>query len=208
MDQSTNPDRMFLFLWLRRLYDWVLSLGQSPYGAWSLFLLAVAESSFFPIPPDVLLIALALGAPRRAFWFSAICSFGSILGGILGYLIGLQFYELVGQPIIEWYSVQELYEKAQALYQKWDALALAIAGFTPIPYKVFTIAAGAFKVNFATFVLVSIFSRGARFFLLGGLIWWCGPAVQKFIDRYFNLLTVIFVILLLGGFVLLRYIIY
>ncbi len=199
---------MFLLAWLRRLYDWVLSFAQSPYGAWSLFFLAVAESSFFPIPPDVLLIALALGAPRRALWFSAICSLGSILGGILGYLIGLQFHELVGRYIIEWYSAQELYGKAQALYQKWDALALAIAGFTPIPYKVFTIAAGAFKINFPTFVLVSILSRGARFFFLGGLIWWCGPAIQTFIDRYFNLLTVLFVVLLVGGFLLLKYVIY
>ena len=192
---------------LRRLYDWVLSFADRPHGAWALFLVAFAESSFFPIPPDVLLIALAVGSPSRSFVFAGISTLGSVLGAALGYLLGLQFYELAGHPIIQFYGVEQRYLQVQALYQHYDALAVAIAGFTPIPYKVFTIAAGAFRINFVTFMLASVFSRGARFVLVAGLIWWLGPEIKRFIDRYFNLLTVAFVILLVGGFVIVKYVI-
>jgi membrane protein YqaA with SNARE-associated domain len=192
---------------LRRLYDWVLSFADKPHGPWALFLVAFAESSFFPIPPDVLLIALAVGKPARSVVCAGVSTLGSILGAVLGYLIGLQFYEFAGHPIIQFYGVEQRYLQVQALYQHYDALAVAIAGFTPIPYKVFTIAAGAFHINFATFMLASILSRGARFFLVGGLIWWLGPGIQRFIDRYFNLLTILFVLLLAGGFVIMKYVI-
>lgn len=192
---------------LRRLYDWVLSLAEKPYGAWALFLVAFAESSFFPIPPDVLLIALAVGRPARSFVFAGISTLGSVLGAAFGYLLGFQFYELAGRPIIQFYGVEQRYLQVQALYQHYDALAVAVAGFTPIPYKVFTIAAGAFHINFVTFILASIVSRGARFVLVGGLIWWLGPDIKRVIDRYFNLLTIVFVILLAGGFVLVKYVI-
>ncbi len=195
------------FIYLRRLYDWVLAFAETPYGTRALFLLAVAESSFFPIPPDVLLMALAVAAPSRAFRFAAICSVGSVLGGAIGYLLGLEFYELVGRPIVEFYSAAESYERVQQLYRDWDAIAVAVAGFTPIPYKVFTIAAGAFQINFPTFLLASLVSRSARFFLIGGLIWWLGPQIRVFIERYFNWLTVVFAVLLVGGFVLLKYVI-
>ncbi|MFQ5930594.1 MAG: YqaA family protein [Acidobacteriota bacterium] len=194
-----------LFTWPRRLYDWMLSLAERPNGVRALFLIAFAESSFFPIPPDVLLIPLAVGAPRRALWFSTICTVGSLLGAILGYLLGLQFYEMIGQRIVEFYSAQGQYQQVKTLYQEWEAIAIAVAGFTPIPFKVFTITAGVFRVNLLTFVLATMFSRGARFFLLGGLISWFGPSIQSFVDRYFNLLTVLFVILLVGGFLILRY---
>lgn len=195
----TNP--------LRRLYDWVLSFAEKPYGAWALFLVAFAESSFFPIPPDVLLIALSVAKPSRSFVFAGISTLGSILGAAFGYLIGAQFYEVAGRPIIQFYGVEQRYLQVQALYQHYDALAVAVAGFTPIPYKVFTIAAGAFHINFLTFILASIASRGARFMLVGGLIWWLGPEIKRFIDHYFNLLTIVFVILLAGGFVLVKYVI-
>lgn len=195
------------FTFLRRLYDWVLAFAATPHGTWALFLLAVAESSFFPIPPDVLLMALAVAAPSRAFRFAAICSAGSVLGGVIGYLLGLEFYELLGRPIIEFYSAADAYQRVQQLYRDWDAIAVAVAGFTPIPYKVFTIAAGVFEINFATFLLASIVSRSARFFLIGALIWWMGPRIRAFIERYFNLLTVIFAVLLVGGFILLKYVI-
>ena len=197
---SFNP-----FTWLRRLYDWVLSLAERPNGSRALFAIAVAEASFFPIPPDILLIPLAMGAPSRALWFSALCTLGSVVGAILGYLLGLKFYEIVGLPIIEFYSAQDQYFEVKALYEEWDAVAVAVAGFTPIPFKVFTIAAGLFEISFFPFLLASLFSRGARFFLVGGLIRWFGPAIQGFIDRYFNLLTIVFVILLFGGFLLVRY---
>lgn len=204
-----RPDRQgrrFVKL-LRRLYDWVLGFADKPFGAWVLFVLAFAESSFFPVPPDVLLMALSVGKPRRSFWFAGICTLGSVAGAALGYLLGMQFYELVGRPIIEFYGASERYDTVKQLYENWDALAVGIAGFTPIPYKVFTIAAGAFQINFGVFMLASIASRGARFFIIAALIRWFGPTIKEFIDRYFNLLTVVFMILLVGGFLVVKYLI-
>jgi len=192
---------------IRRLYDWVLSFAESRYGSWALFLIAVAESSFFPIPPDVLLIALAVGAPERSLFFAGVTTVGSLIGGVLGYIIGVQFYDWIGQPIIEFYGAQHHYNNVKDLYGRWDAMAVMIAAFTPIPYKVFTIAAGTFHINFWVFMLASAAGRGARFFLVGALIRWLGPEIKGFIERYFNLLTVIFVILLIGGFVVLKYVI-
>lgn len=193
---------------IRGLYDWVLSLADRRYAAAILFLIAFAESSFFPVPPDVLLIALALGAPGKALGFAAICTAGSVAGGALGYALGLYSYEVVGRPIIEIYGAQSAYVEVQTLYREWDAVAIFVAGFTPLPYKVFTIAAGAFRIDFPTFVLVSAVSRGARFLLVGALIYRFGPGVKQFIDRYFSWLTVVFTVLLIGGFLLLKYAIY
>jgi len=193
------------FGWVRSLYDWVVGLSERPNGARTLFLIAFAESSFFPIPPDVLLIPLSIGAPRRALRFAALCTLGSLLGALLGYLLGLEFYELIGQRIVAFYSAGEQYERVQALYQQWDAVAIALAGLTPIPFKLFTITAGVFKINLITFTIVVLLSRGARFFLLGGLIWRFGPSIGNFVDRYFNLLVILFSILLVGGFFLVKY---
>ena len=190
---------------LRRLYDWVLSWAYSPYGTWALFVLAFCESSFFPIPPDVLLIALAVGQPRKALRFALVCSVGSVLGGCLGYLIGWQFMAGVGDRIIAFYGLDAKYAYIQQLYTTYDAWAIAIAGFTPIPYKVFTISAGAFDISFAVFVLASALSRSARFFIVGALIYRFGPAIQQFIEKYFNTLAVAFTILLVAGFILIKY---
>jgi membrane protein YqaA with SNARE-associated domain len=190
---------------LRRLYDWVLHWAATPYGAWALFLLAFAESSFFPIPPDVLLIAMCVAAPKRSFKYALICSAGSVLGGCLGYLIGWQFMASVGSRIVDFYGLTDKVEYIETLYNTYDAWAVGIAGFTPIPYKVFTIAAGMFKIDFTIFVLASMFSRSARFFLVGGLIFRFGPSIQRFIDRYFNLLAIAFTVLLVGSFILIKY---
>ncbi|MCZ6878591.1 MAG: DedA family protein [Acidobacteria bacterium] len=195
------------FRWLRKLYDWVVSLSERPNAALSLFVLAFAEASFFPIPPDILLIGLAIGAPRRALWFATICTLGSALGALLGYLLGLQFYELIGQQLVEFYAAGEQYQRVQALYQEWDVLAIAVAGFTPIPFKVFTISEGVFELNLLTFGVAVVLSRGARFFLLGVLIWRFGSGIREFVDRYFNLLTILFIILLVGGFLIVQYIV-
>jgi membrane protein YqaA with SNARE-associated domain len=192
---------------LRRLYNWVLGLAESRYGNWALFGIAFAESSFFLVPPDVLLIALSVGAPKKALRFAGVCTAGSVLGASVGYLLGWEFYELVGRKIIDFYSAGESYAAVKLLYERWDAVAVMVAGFTPIPYKVFTIAAGAFQINFATFMLASLVSRGARFFLIGALIWWLGPGIKDFIDRYFNWLVILFAILLIGGFVAVKYVI-
>ncbi len=199
--RSLNP-----FTWVRSLYDWVVGLSERPNAVRTLFVIAFAESSFFPIPPDVLLIPLAIGNPRRALRFAALCTVGSSLGALLGYFLGLEFYEVIGQRIVAFYSVGEQYERVQALYQQWDVVAIALAGFTPIPFKIFTITAGVFKINLLTFTIVVVLSRGARFFLLGGLIWRFGPSIRNFVDRYFNLLVVLFSILLVGGFFIVKYV--
>ena len=190
---------------LRRLYDWVLHWAETPYGAWALFALAFCESSFFPIPPDILLIALAVGLPKKSLRYALICSIGSVLGGCLGYLIGWQFMAAVGNRIIEFYDLADKIDLIADMFRKYDAWAIGIAGFTPIPYKVFTISAGMFEINFLIFFMASAISRSARFFLIGGLIYIFGPAIQAFIDRYFNILAVSFTVLLVAGFILLKY---
>ena len=188
----------------KKLYDWVLSWAETPYGSWALFILAFSESSFFPIPPDVLLIALAVGKPEKSLKFALICSVGSVLGGILGYMIGWQFMAMLGEKIVAFYGLTEKVAYIESLYHQYDAWAVGIAGFTPIPYKVFTITAGAFKINFLIFVLASAVSRSLRFFLVGGLIYKFGPRIQTFIDKYFNLLAILFTVLLVGGFILIK----
>jgi membrane protein YqaA with SNARE-associated domain len=190
---------------LRRLYDWVLHWAVTPYGTWALFVLALAESSFFPIPPDVLLIAMCVARPDKSFRYALACSLGSIVGGCLGYLIGWQFMVSVGSRIVDFYGLSGKVAYIETLYNTYDAWAVGIAGFTPIPYKVFTIAAGMFKINFTVFVLASMASRSARFFLVGGLIYRFGPHIQRFIDSYFNVLAVAFTVLLVGSFVLIKY---
>ena len=183
---------------------WVEGYADKPHAQWALFWIAFAESSFFPIPPDVLLIAMAVMVPRRAFRYALICSAGSVLGGMFGYFIGWAFFETIGQPIINFYGAHGHYERVSQLYQQNAFLAIAAAGFTPIPYKVFTIAAGAFNVSFMTLVLASVLSRSARFFLVAALFFFFGAPIKRFIDRYFEILTVVFLVLLIGGFVVVR----
>lgn len=190
----------------RRLYDWVLSWAETPYGAPALVVLAFSESSFFPIPPDPLLMALALGAPQRALYFGAICTVGSVLGGVAGYAIGMGIWALVA----DWFYAYvpgvspESFARVQALYDRWDFWAIFAAGFTPIPYKVFTLSAGVFSISFPIFVVASVLSRGARFFLLAGIIYFFGAGIQRFIDRYFNALVWAFFALLVAGFLVIE----
>ena len=188
----------------KRLYNWVLHWAETPYGVPALFLLAVAESSFFPIPPDVLLIALALGLTRNSFRFALICTIGSVIGGVIGYYIGLQLMENFGIPILKLYGAMDRFDWIADKYRQYDAWAVGIAGFTPIPYKVFTIAAGASKINFTIFVITSFISRGARFFIVAGLIYFFGESIKSFINKYFNLVTIVFAVLLVGGFIFIK----
>jgi len=190
---------------IRRIYDWILHWAETPYGTPALFILAFTESSFFPIPPDVLLITLCLSITKRSFYFALICSIGSVLGGAFGYLIGLTFMDTIGMKILSIYGFQEQYQYVQHLYMKYDAWAVGIAGFTPIPYKVFTISAGAFKISFNVFIIASAVSRSLRFFLVAGLIYIFGTPIKIFIDKYFNILTVVFTLLLIVGFVIIKY---
>jgi membrane protein YqaA with SNARE-associated domain len=186
--------------WIRQIYDRSLLWVQSPSGVWALFFIALAESSFFPIPPDIFLIILCIAIPNKSFRYAAICTVGSVVGGVIGYGLGLGFMDTIGVKILDWYGLQDKYEVVQNLYRQYDALALGAAGFTPLPYKLFTITAGAFKINFVTFILVSLLSRAARFFLVAAVIYKFGAPVRNFIERYFNLLSILFFILLVGGF--------
>ena len=198
---------------VKRLYDWMLSWGGSRWGAAALFCFAFAESSFFPIPPDVLLIALCLGATTRSFRFAAICTAGSIVGAMVGYSIGFFLWQnTAGEytPLAQFFfdhlfSV-EAFERVGALYERYNFWIVFTAGFTPLPYKIFTIAGGLFHISFGWFLLASVCSRGMRFFLIGGLIRKFGAPIKSFIDKYFNLLAIAFTVLLVGSFVLLGHI--
>ena len=191
---------------LRKTYDWVMHWAKTPYGGPALFALAFAESSFFPIPPDVLLIALALSMPSKAFYFAAICSVASIMGGIAGYGIGWGLWEAAQGFFFNYVPgfSHHVFDKIKGNYELYNFWVVFTAGFTPIPYKVITISAGVFKINFPVFVLASAISRSARFFLLGWLIYKFGAPVKKFIDRYLNILSIVFTILLIGGFILIK----
>ena len=199
--------------WVRRLYDWTLHWAETPYAVPALFVLAFAEASVFPIPPDVLLLALALGQPRRAPWFVLVCTVGSVLGAVGGWAIGAGLWAAMGtDPACPQYAGGawlfehvpgfgcEVFGRVQQLYADNAVVALLTAAFTPIPFKVFTIAAGVAHIPLLTLVLTSIVGRGARFLLLGGLVYLFGRQVRGFIERRFEVLTVVFAVLLIGGF--------
>ena len=199
--------------YLRRLYDWVLHWAETKYGVPALFLLAFAESSFFPIPPDVLLIPLALGARSKAIRFALVCSVASIVGGIAGYGIGYfswwsgaEAYSAVALFFFNHIPgfTEQVFLNIQEKYEIYNFLIVFTAGFTPIPFKIITISAGAFSVNFPMFLLASTVSRSARFFLVALLIRQFGEPITAFIDKYFNVLSIIFTLLLIGGFLVLK----
>jgi membrane protein YqaA with SNARE-associated domain len=202
--------------WIKGIYNWVLNWAQSPYGAIALFILAFAESVFFPIPPDVLLIALALGVAAKSFRYALICTLGSVSGAIVGYGIGHFVWITAGGEFtgfanfffnnIPGFTVS-LFNNIRDLFVEWDFWIIFTAGFTPIPYKVFTITSGVFEINFVMFFLASLVSRGARFFVIAFLIWKFGPGIKRFIERYFNMLALGFTVILIGGFVAIKYLI-
>jgi len=203
---------------VRRLYDWTLSWAGSRYAVPALAILAFVEASFFPIPPDVLLMAMALGKPKRAFVYSAVCTLGSVAGALLGYFIGWSLWTGLGTfhecaqfeggalffEYVPGFSCEK-FETVQVLYDENAPLYLFAAAFTPIPFKVFTIAAGVFQISLAVLLGASVVGRGARFFLVGGLIYFFGPRVREFIEKRFELLTLAFTVLLIGGFVAFKY---
>ncbi len=178
----------------------MVGLAETPAGPLGLFGLAVAEASFFPLPPDLLLVALSLLQPAHSFLFAAICTVGSTVGGILGYAIG----RWGGRPLLDRVVSAHTILVIERQFQRYDVWAVAIAGFTPIPYKVFTIAGGVFRIHFWRFVLASLGSRGARFFLVGAVIYAFGDEAKRLIHDYFEALTMGFALLLIGGFVALR----
>ncbi|MCU0304302.1 MAG: VTT domain-containing protein [Thermoanaerobaculales bacterium] len=188
-----------LKIWLFGLVD---SFAASPHPGWWLFALAVAESSFFPIPPDVLLVTLGVARPELAIWYGVVTSVGSVLGGGIGYAIGLYG----GRPLLYLVFSAHKIRAVERLYDRYNAWATGIAGLTPIPYKLFTIAGGAFKINFKVFMLASLASRSLRFMAEGVLLYFFGEPIRDFLYRQFNWLSIAFVILLVGGFWLVSHI--
>ena len=202
---------------IKKLYDWVLGLAQKPNGDISLGILSFSEASFFPIPPDVLLIPLCLGNRKKIYFFAFICSCFSIIGAIFGYYIGKLLWW--NMPGIEYSYIANLFfeyvpgitvdgfNRIQAMYDRYNFWIVFTAGFTPIPFKLITISAGTFNINFLMFVVASIISRSARFFIVASLIKVFGDPIKEFIEKYFNLLALAFTILLIGGFIFIKYII-
>ncbi len=189
---------------LRRLYDWTMSMADHPRALWVLALVAFTESSFFPIPPDLLMIPMILAAPRRAFLIAGVAMVSSVLGGIFGYLIGAFAFETLGQPVLQALGKGAYFDEFAARYNEWGIWVVLAAGVTPFPYKVITILSGATALPFWVFVLSSIAARSLRFFVVAGLLWWIGPPVRAFIEKRLGLMFTIFMVLLFGGFYLVR----
>lgn len=192
---------------VRRLYNWVLHWADTPYGTPALFAISFAESSFFPIPPDVLQIALSVAKPKRSFFYAAVNAVGSVLGGMVGWLIGFALWATVSDFFFDYVPgfTRENFSYVQDKYQANAFLAIFAAAFTPIPYKVFTIAAGVFHVPFLVLVTASLLGRSGRFFAVAGCIYLFGPQVKALIEKYFELATILFTVLLIGGFLFVKY---
>ncbi len=190
---------------LRRLYDWTLSLAVTPYALWALVVISFAESSFFPIPPDVLLIPLILAAPQRAFVIAGVCTVASVAGGAFGYLIGSQLFDAIGQPVLEFYGKMTEFESFKERFSEYGHWVVLTAGVTPFPYKVITITSGAAELPFGTFMLWSTIARGLRFFVVAALLWKFGAPIRAFIEQRLGILFTIFIVLLIGTFWLVRF---
>ena len=190
---------------LRRLYDWTIRLAAGPYAIPSLAAVAFIESSFFPLPPDLLLIPMVLAAPRNAWRLALVATVASVAGGFLGYAIGYFGFEAIGRPILEFYHVMDKYDALKVQFDQWGAWIIIAKGMTPIPYKLITIASGALHFDLLTFAIASLISRSIRFLLVAALLWWFGEPIRLFIERRLTLITSLFLAALVGGFVVLRY---
>ena len=191
---------------IKRLYDWTMGLAAHARASWALGGISFIESSVFPIPPDVLLIPMVLAKRQKAWAYAAICTITSVLGGILGYVIGLYLFEQLGEPLLAFYGYTEKFGIFQAKYEEWGAWAVFTAGITPFPYKVITIASGVTHLDVTTFTVASILARGLRFFIVAALLWWIGDPIRAFIEKRLGLVFTVFVVLLIGGFVAIKYI--
>lgn len=191
--------------WLRKLYDWTIHWARTKQAPYALFGVAFIESSFFPIPPDVLLIAMVMAAPKKWIRYSIICTVGSVLGALFGYFIGWSLYELVGRFIVDTYNLSAAVELIGRKFQENAFLTVFTAAFTPIPYKAITISAGLFKISLATLISASIVGRAGRFFLVAGALRIFGKKIAGSIEKYFDILSLVFVALLVGGFLFLKF---
>jgi membrane protein YqaA with SNARE-associated domain len=190
---------------MRRLYDWVLRLAGHPRAIPAMGVIAFAESSFFPIPPDVMLVPMVLANRRKAFTIATVCTICSVLGGLLGYAIGFYFFETMGAWVVKTYGLQGGLDKFRQGFEQYGIWIILIKGLTPIPYKLVTIASGAAHFDLFTFVWASIVTRGIRFFAVSALLWKFGEPIRAFIEKRLALVTWLFLIALVGGFVAFRY---
>jgi membrane protein YqaA with SNARE-associated domain len=189
----------------RRMYDWTISLSQRPSAPYALGAVSFAESSFFPIPPDVVLAPMALARPDKAYRYALICTVASVIGGLLGYMIGALFMDTVGQWLIAVYGGKEKIDGLLALYREWGALLILIKGLTPIPYKFVTIASGAAGYDLFWFVVLSIITRGARFYLVAGLLNKFGGPIKAIMDKHAGLIVTLLLVALIGGFLAIKW---
>ena len=191
-------------IYLRKLYDWTLLKSQHPRASWFLSFISFAESSFFPIPPDIVLIPMIIAKRSNAFFYAFLCTFSSVLGGIFGYLIGFYLFNSIGAIIINYYGLSDQFTVFENYYIQYGIWIVLGAGFTPFPFKFITIASGVFGLNIFLFIIISILARGLRFYIIAILLRKFGKAIEKLINKYFNILASIFFILLIGGIILLK----
>lgn len=194
------PDAM-----LRRLYDWTISLAESPRATVALGAVSFAESSFFPVPPDVMLVPMSLAKPKKALFYAMLCTITSVAGGILGYAIGALLYDTLGKWIVELYGMTDKLEHFRDMYRQYGAWIILIKGLTPIPYKLVTIASGLAGYDFLMFVVLSLITRGARFYLLAGILNYFGEPIRKFIEANLALMATLLIVAVLGGFYVVKF---
>lgn len=187
---------------LRRLYNWTISLARSPYALWALAAVAFIESSFFPIPPEVIMIPMIIAAPRRAFLIAFVAMIASVLGGLFGYYIGAFLFETVGQPIFDFYGKSDAVEAFSEKFNTYGAWAVLVAGVTPFPFKVITIMSGVTGLSLPVFIVSAIIARTLRYFIIAALLWKFGEPIRDFIERRLGLMFIVFCVLLFGGFAL------
>lgn len=190
---------------MRRLYDWIMDMARHERAPHALFCVSFVESSVFPIPPDVMLIPMVLARRAKAWVYATIATLGSVLGGLAGYAIGYFLFAYLGEPILNFYGYAAKFEETAELFRQWGVWILIAKGWTPFPYKVLTIAAGAFKMDLLAFVLASIVARAMRFYLVAALLVWFGEPIKDFIERRLALVTTAFLVALIGGFVAIKY---
>jgi membrane protein YqaA with SNARE-associated domain len=190
---------------LKRLYDWTMRLAAGKHAIWALAAVSFIESSVFPLPPDVLLIPMVLADRRHAWRLAAVATVASVAGGFLGYAIGYFAFDAIGQPVLQFYGAMDKYQALKSSFDQWGVWIIIAKGMTPIPYKLITIASGALKFDLLSFALASLISRSLRFFLVAALLWWFGEPIRDFIERRLALVTTAFLVALVGGFLVLRY---
>lgn len=192
---------------MRRAYDWMMRMAASRRAPWALAFVSFIESSFFPIPPDVMLIPMVLSRRQEAWWYATIATVASVFGGLLGYAIGYYFYDAIGLPILKFYGREHALDAFIEFVHTYGVPAVIIKGATPIPFKVVTIAAGVAKMDLPAFIGASIIARAMRFYLVAGLLYFFGEPIREFIERRLMLVTTVFVVVLVGGFVAIRYLV-